>query len=153
MWCHPQSPAIPRMPQVLGQGLGKGGGIQGTKQHSHLLIQCRASGETRMGKYRVEPSRAEWTGVVWWQDAVLASQGLPLRGCRTALCEAEPEQYKMLDNKQRPREPCLPLGIADNHLGSLCLFRQMCLLEPGFWPSLGDLASLRASAPASGEWD
>jgi hypothetical protein len=39
------------------------------------------------------------------------------------------------DNRLRPRESlkdnCLPLGLANNHLGSLCWFRQECLLEPG----------------------
>lgn len=135
LWYHPQSPAIPRMPQVLGQGLDKGEGIQGTKQHSHLLLQCWASGETRMGKYRVEPSRAEW-GLGGDRMLCLHPRACSLRGCGAALCKAEPEQCKMTDNKQRPREFCLPLGMADNHLGSLCLFGQVCLLEPGFWPSL-----------------
>lgn len=35
---------------------------------------------------------------------------------------------------------CFPLGTAHNHSGSLCLFGQACLLELGFWPSLGYLA-------------
>lgn len=99
------------------------------------------------------PQELNRQGLCGGRTPCLHPRACPLPGCCTAPCKAEPEQYKMLDNKQRPRESCLPLGMADNRLGSLCLFRQVCLLEPGFWPSLGYLTSLRASAPASGEWD
>lgn len=122
--------------------------------------RCWAKAWTREKEFKAQNSiatcffragplgRQGWESTVWSPQELnrwglggdrmlcLHPRACSLRGCGAALCKAEPEQCKMTDNKQRPREFCLPLGMADNHLGSLCLFGQVCLLEPGFWPSL-----------------
>lgn len=56
----------------------------------------------------------------------------PLPGTFTALFKADLEQ------RERPgtlEEDCFPLGMADDHLGSLCLLGRVSLLEPAFWSS------------------
>lgn len=67
LWCHPQSPATLLMPQVLGQGLDKGQGIQGTGQWNRPLAYSVLGlwgGRTRMGQEHLEPSRTKETWVV-----------------------------------------------------------------------------------------
>lgn len=137
LWCHPQSLAILLMPQVLGSSLDRGERIEDTEQQNRpLAYSVLGLWETSRGQQHLEPPGTNRPGVCDTRSLGLDPGCLPFGGCSyTARTLQEAEAQGVLPFEDN----CFPLGRAANHLGSLCLFGQACLLELGFWPSLGYL--------------
>lgn len=119
------------MPQVLGLRHS----AHGTSLSGPLFIQCWATVE-RQGRETVLFGAPQELACVVMLPSLGLGVPVPSKGRSAAWLKAVLEQWEILRTTSRGwgllpfEDDCFPLGMANNHLGSLCLFGQVSL---GAW--------------------